>query len=38
MIYKGQDIDIKSDPTSFEEAMRNHNSSKWLMIMNMKWS
>jgi hypothetical protein len=33
VIYIIKDIDTKSDLTSFKEAMRSPNSSKWLMAI-----
>ena len=32
-VYKCKEFQIKGDPTSFEEAMRNAHSSKWLEVM-----
>jgi hypothetical protein len=29
-VYNTEEFQIEGDPTSFEEAMRNDNSSKWL--------
>jgi hypothetical protein len=28
-IYRSEEIHMKGDPTSYEEAMRRHHSSKW---------
>jgi hypothetical protein len=32
-VYISEEIQIKGDPTSFEEAMRSVHSSKWLEAM-----
>jgi hypothetical protein len=32
-VYNTKDFQIEGDPTSFEEAMRSDNSSKWLEAM-----
>jgi hypothetical protein len=29
-VYNTEEFQMESDPTSFEEAMRSNNSSKWL--------
>jgi hypothetical protein len=33
MIIMSEDISINDDPTSFDEAMRSPNSSKWHIAM-----
>jgi hypothetical protein len=35
-VYISKEIQIEGDPTSFEEAMRNVHSSKWLEAMKDK--
>jgi hypothetical protein len=35
-VYVSEEIQIEGDPTSFEEAMRNVHSSKWLEAMKDK--
>jgi len=32
-VYKCKEFQMEGDPTSFEEAMRNAHSSKWLEVM-----
>ena len=32
-VYNSEEIQIEDDPTSFEEAMRSVNSSKWTAAM-----
>ena len=32
-VYKCEEFQMEGDPTSFEEAMRSANSSKWLEAM-----
>ena len=32
-VYNSKEIQIEGDPTSFEEAMKNANSSKWFAAM-----
>jgi hypothetical protein len=32
-VYNTKEFQMKGDPTSFEEAMRSDNSSKWLEAM-----
>jgi hypothetical protein len=32
-IYMSEDIDAEGDPTTYEEAMRSENSSKWVSAM-----
>jgi hypothetical protein len=32
-VYNTEEFQMKGDPTSFEEAMRSDNSSKWLEAM-----
>jgi hypothetical protein len=32
-IYMSEDIDSEGDPTTYEEAMRSENSSKWVSAM-----
>jgi hypothetical protein len=32
-VYNSEEIQMENDPTSFEEAMRNEHSSKWLDAM-----
>ena len=32
-VYVSEEIQIESDPTSFEKAMRSAHSSKWLEAM-----
>jgi len=32
-VYNSEEIQIKGDPTSFEEAMKSANSSKWFAAM-----
>uniref|UniRef100_J3N1G7 Uncharacterized protein n=1 Tax=Oryza brachyantha TaxID=4533 RepID=J3N1G7_ORYBR len=34
--YASEEAQIESDPTSFEEAMRSENSSKWLKAMKVE--
>jgi hypothetical protein len=36
-IYMSQDIDAEGDPTTYEEAMRSANSSRWLSVKG-KWA
>lgn len=33
MIYRSEYVDMEGDPTSCEEAIKSHGSSKWLMVM-----
>jgi hypothetical protein len=35
-VYISKEIQIEGDPTSFEEAMRNVHSSKWLEAVKDK--
>jgi len=35
-VYNSKEIQIEGDPTSFEEAMKNTNSSKWFAAMEDK--
>jgi hypothetical protein len=35
-MYNTEEFQMEGDPTSFEEVMRNDNSSKWLEVMKMK--
>jgi hypothetical protein len=32
-IYTSEEIHMEGDPTSYEEAMRSHHSSKWCEAM-----
>jgi hypothetical protein len=32
-VYNTKEFQMRGDPTSFEEAMRSDNSSKWLEAM-----
>jgi hypothetical protein len=32
-VYNTEEFQMEGDPTSFEKAMRNNNSSKWLDAM-----
>ena len=32
-VYESEEFQMKGDPTSFEEAMRNAHSSKWIEAM-----
>jgi hypothetical protein len=32
-VYSTEEFQIEGDPTSFEEALRSDNSSKWLEVM-----
>ena len=32
-VYNSKEIQMEDDPTSFEEAMRSMNSSKWTAAM-----
>ena len=35
-VYNSEEIQIEADPTSFQEAMKNVNSSKWFAAMEDK--
>ena len=35
-VYHSEEIQNEGDPTSFEEAIKNANSSKWFAAMKMK--
>jgi hypothetical protein len=32
-IFMSEDIDVEGDPTTYKEAMRSANSSKWFLAM-----